>query len=175
VTSSPETAGDWVTVAVLGRTRGNRGELTAQSFSDKPERYQELREVYLFGEGARYEVESAWFHGSTLIFKFHGIDTISAAEALVGSEVRIPRSQRRSLDAGEFYHSDLIGCQVIDRHTGDPIGLVTAFDEGGGSGLLVVGDDLLIPFARSICIEIDLSGRRIVAELPEGLKGLNRP
>jgi 16S rRNA processing protein RimM len=63
---------------------------------------------------------------------------------------------------------------VIDRRTGASIGKVTAFDDGGGSGLLVVGD-LLIPFARAICVEIDPAARRIAVELPEGLLDVNRP
>ena len=67
---------------------------------------------------------------------------------------------------------------MTDRRTGEPLGAVTAWDDGGGSGLLVVGkgdDALLIPFSRSICVEIDPAGRRIVVELPEGLKDINRP
>ena len=31
-----------------------------------------------------------------------------------------------------------------------------------------------IPFARSICVEIDPQGRRIVVDPPEGLLELNR-
>ena len=48
------------------------------------------------------------------------------------------------------------------------------WDEGGASGLLQVGPDLLIPFARSICVSIDVTGKRIEVDLPEGLKDLNR-
>jgi 16S rRNA processing protein RimM len=162
----------WVTVALLGKTRGNRGEITAWPLS-KPERFETLNEVFLFGSGDRFEVESTWFHGDILIFKFAGVDSISAAEALSGAEVRIPASQRALLDPGEFYESDLIGCEVVDRRTGEPIGKVSGFDDAGGSGLLVVGD-LLIPFARSICVDIDPAGRRIAVELPGGLKDLNR-
>lgn len=171
-----EASAEWVTVALLGRTRGNRGELTAISLSSNPDRYGELRDVWLFGDGTRYEVESAWHQGSTLILKFRGIDSISEAEALVGAEVRIPFAQRRQLDAGEFYQADLVGCTVVERATGEAVGTVTAFDEGGGaSGLLVVGTGLLIPFVRSVCVEIDPPARRIVVDLPEGLKDLNRP
>jgi ribosomal 30S subunit maturation factor RimM len=36
------------------------------------------------------------------------------------------------------------------------------------------GGELLIPFAGSICTEIDPSRRRILVDLPEGLKDLNR-
>jgi ribosomal 30S subunit maturation factor RimM len=67
VTSSPD---GWIAIAVLGKTRGNRGELTAFPLSGKPERYQALEEVFLFGSGARYEVESTWLHNGTLVFKF---------------------------------------------------------------------------------------------------------
>jgi 16S rRNA processing protein RimM len=165
---------EWVTVALLGKTRGNRGEVTAFALSGKPERYQALQEVFLFGTGERFEVESTWFHSGALIFKFRGVDTISDAERLAGAEVRVPMSERVPLEAGEFYQSDLLGCDVVDRRTGDRLGRVSGWEEGGGAGLLVVDEDLLIPFVRAICVEIDPAARRIAVELPEGLKDLNR-
>ena len=165
---------EWVTVAVLGKARGNRGELTAYSLSSKPERYTGLTEVCLFGSGERFEVESTWFHQGTLIFKFRGVDTISDAERLSGSEVRIPKSARTPLEPGEFFHSDLVGCDVIDRSSGESYGRVSGWLDSGGPGLLEVEGGLLIPFARAICVEIDPEARRITVELPEGLKDLNR-
>jgi 16S rRNA processing protein RimM len=164
----------WITIALLGRTRGNRGEITALSLSSKPDRYRALHEVYLFGSGERREVEETWFHNGTLIFKFRGVDSISDAELLSGSEVRVPLAERAPLDAGEFFQSDLIGCEVIERATGNRIGAVIDWDESGGAGLLVVEGDVLIPFARAICVEIDPAARRIAVELPPGLKELNR-
>lgn len=181
--SEPLDAG-WVTVAVLGKTRGNRGEITAWALSSKPERYEALPEVFLFGSaenrgtgfiGERFEVESTWFHQETLIFKFRGVDTITDAERLSGLEVRVPMSARTELDPGEFFQSDLVGCEVVDRRTGESLGRVSDWQDSGGPGLLVVGSDLLIPFARAICVEIDPAARRIAVELPEGLKDLNRP
>jgi 16S rRNA processing protein RimM len=171
--------GEWVAIAIIGKTRGNRGEVTAVVLSSKPERFETLQEVWLFGaaagtsRGKRFEVEHTWFHDGTLIFKFRGIDTIGAAEELYGREVRLPAAARVPLDEGEFFQDDLIGCDVIDRRTGESLGGVSAFDESGGAGTLVVGD-LLIPFARAICVEIDPAARRIAVELPEGLKEINR-
>ena len=170
--SPPESA--WITVALLAKTRGNRGEITAISLSSKPERFENLREVWLFGTGERYEVEFTWFHDATLIFKFRGVDSISDAEKLSGSEVRVPFSERVTLDPGEFFESDIVGCEVVDRRTGKSLGRVREWQEGGGAGLLAVGD-LLIPFVRSICVEIDPAARHIAVELPEGLEDLNRP
>jgi 16S rRNA processing protein RimM len=168
-------ADEWIAIAVLGKTRGNRGEITAFPLGGKPERYRALEEVFLFGTGARYEVESAWFHNGTLIFKFRGVESISAAEALAGAEVRVPLEQRTPLEQGEFFQDDLVGCQVVDRRTGQPLGTVSGWQDGGGPGLLVVDGGLLIPFARSICVEIEPAAKRIAVELPEGLKDLNRP
>jgi 16S rRNA processing protein RimM len=165
----------WVTIALLGKTRGNRGEVTAVALSSKPERFQSLKEVWLFGAGNRFEVESTWFHDSTLIFKFRGVDTISAAELLAGCEVRIPAADRVPLGEGEFFHDDLVGCEVIERRTGAALGRVTRFDESGGAGNLVVESGLMIPFARAICVEINPAERRIAVELPEGLKDLQQP
>ncbi len=168
MSSSPA---DWVTVALLGRARGIRGEVTAISFS-KPERYQSLREVFLFPEGSRREVESAWFHDNRLILKFRGVDTMSDAERLAGCEVRVPRSERVPLEPGEYFESDLIGCEVVERDGGASLGRVTALQDAGGSGVLEVEGGLLIPFARAICVAIEPEARRIVVDLPEGLKEL---
>lgn len=164
----------WVTIALLGRTRGNRGELTAIPLSSKPERFADLQAVFLFGTGERFTVQETWFHGDTLIFKFEGIDSISDAERLSGAEVRVPMPERVALDEGEYFLDDLVGCEVVEHRTGVPIGRVTSFEEGGGGGGLLAIGDLLIPFAKSICVEIDPAAKRIAVELPEGLKDLNR-
>jgi 16S rRNA processing protein RimM len=118
------------------------------------------------------EVENTWMHGDELIIKFRGVDTISDAEKLAGAEVAIPFEQRAPLDEGEVYLSDLIGCEVFDA-AGQSLGLVTDFEETGATPLLRVGDKLLIPFAKSICTEIDPANKRIVVSPPEGLLDLN--
>jgi 16S rRNA processing protein RimM len=170
---------EWVAIALLGKPRGNRGELTAVNLSHKPERFAELREVFLLlpgkTAGERLELESTWFHDGRLILKFAGVDTIADAERWVGAEVRIPFSQRAAPEPGAYFQSELIGCEVVERAGGEPLGRVVAWDDGGGNGLLVLDSGLMIPFAREICVEIDPAARRIAVELPPGLKELNRP
>ncbi len=172
-----------MTLALLGRTWGRRGELAAVSVSSGLERFRQLEEVFLFGDAGVREpavIESVWEHRGLLIFKFRGVDSISEAERLEGAEVRVPREQRAALPEGEFYQADLVGCEVIERATGERLGTVTGWQEYGGPALLEVsppdseGEPLLIPFARAICTEIDPAGKRIVVELPEGLKELPR-
>jgi len=162
---------EWVTVAVLGRARGIRGEVTAFALS-KPERYASLREVFLYPEGSRREIESAWFHDNRLILKFRGVDNMSEAERLAGFEVRVPRGERVRPEPGEYFESDLIGCEVIERDGGASLGRVTGFEDAGSSGVLEVEGRLLVPFVRAICVAIEPEARRIVVDLPAGLKEL---
>jgi 16S rRNA processing protein RimM len=166
---------DWVTIALLGKPRGNRGELTALSFSSKPERFQSLERVFLSGHPDPFEVEEIWEHKGALVFKLAGIDSISDAEKYYGCEVRLPTTERAPLDPGEYYHSDLIGCDVINRATGQSLGKVKSLQDAGGGGLLVIGDDLLFPFATGLCKLIDIANRRIEVDVPAGLLELNQP
>jgi 16S rRNA processing protein RimM len=52
-------------------------------------------------------------------------------------------------------------------------GVVQAVEDFGGGPLLEVkledGREVLVPFARSICKEIDVAAKTIRAEVPEGL------
>ena len=110
-----------------------------------------------------------------MIFKLAGVDSISDAERLVGADVCIPREERPAPPEGEYYQTDLIGCEVVDP-AGQRIGTVRSWHEYGATPLLGVltteGKELLLPFATSICTSIDIAARKIVAELPEGLADL---
>jgi 16S rRNA processing protein RimM len=151
------------------RARGNKGELAAVPLTSQPDR---LKSVFV--NQIPMEVENTWMHGDRLIFKFQGVDTISDAEKLAGAEVSVPFEQRAELTDDEVYQSDLIGCEVFDA-AGRSLGVVTEFEETGGAPLLHVGTNLLIPFAKSICLTIDPANKRIVVNLPDGLLDLNPP
>ncbi len=171
----------WVTLARLARAWGRRGELIADSLTSGAERFNGVKEVFLFGTESAggmprpIGIESVWDHRGRLVFKFQGVDSIDQAEALQGLDVRLPRSERAPLADGEFYQSDLIGCEVVERSNGERVGVVVDWVDNGGPQLLEVqgeGKPLLIPFVKAICVEIDVPGRRIAVELPEGLKDL---
>jgi 16S rRNA processing protein RimM len=125
---------------------------------------------------APMEVEHAWTHGDHVIFKFKGVDTIADAERLAGAQVEIPIEQREAIPEGEYYRSDLIGCEVFDERC-RLLGTVRDWQDTGGTPLVEVrtpeGKELLIPFAASIFARIDLEARRIEVALPEGLLDLN--
>jgi 16S rRNA processing protein RimM len=132
-------------------------------------------------DGSRRTVEIEFFrrqHGR-FVMKFVGIDSIEAAEKIVGAELRIPETDLPEAEEGSFYTFHLRGCRVYAAHDGvdEYIGDVTDVLDGGGTQLLQIGsgrDETLIPFAESIVKKIDLAARRIEVELPEGLRELNK-
>ncbi len=166
-------AAEWVTVAVLGRPRGNRGEVTATGFSSHADRYARLQTVHLFGEGKPYTVEEVWEHNGKLVFKFQGVNSISEAELLRGFEVRVPKTERPVLEAGEFFLADLVGCELRDRVSDKLYGKVTGWEEGSAQVLLDIDDGkMLVPFVKAICTQIHPELGYIKVDLPEGLDSL---
>ena len=100
---------------------------------------------------------------------------MDAAEALAGSELRISDAALQPLPTGSYYHHDLIGCSVETLH-GEKIGRVSAVDgDEAGSRLVVQArtGEVLIPMVEGICRSVDVPGKRIVVEPPEGLLDLN--
>jgi 16S rRNA processing protein RimM len=171
----PDSGENWVAVGKLIRPRGNRGELIAEIYSSQPGRAEKLKDVMLEVDGRRRpsQIENVWHHDGRPVLKFAGIDSIGEAESWAGADVLVAEAERAQPGEDEFSHADLIGCRVI---ADTELGTVAGVEDYGASPLLRVetADDreILIPFARSICREIDIAEKTIRVELPEGLLDL---
>ena len=89
----PDDQPSFIAIARIARTRGNRGEVLADLYTDYPDRFSELEEVWLeFSDGRKQcmVLEETWGHKGREVLKFEGIDTISSAETLIGCWVVIP-------------------------------------------------------------------------------------
>ena len=169
----------YVSIARLVRPRGNRGELICEDLSDDPDRFSEGARVFVRDsrdQRTQHSLEKAWRHKGRLILKFKGVDTISDAEALRGGDVQLTEDEIGPPPQGKHFYSDLIGCKVVDAETGRGIGEVEDILEPGGTLLLQVdaaGREVLIPFVRDICVDIETERKMIRVRMPEGLEGLN--
>lgn len=161
------------------KTQGRRGEVAAELHTDFPERFQEGGYFLAVGEdGIRRKLKlvSSWPHKGQIVLKFEDIDSISAAEALVGCEVQISASDRAKLEAGAAYVSDLVGCSVFDGE--HEIGLVKDVQFGAGEAPLLQVQGIReydIPFAEAFLKNVDVRGKRIKMVLPEGMLDVNAP
>lgn len=176
----PDGSGDWVTIARILGSRGNKGEVEAISETDFPERFESLTSAVLWADCKPRQmvtIENTWFHKGRVILKFAGVDSISDADRLAGYQLQVPETARPALAEGEYYLGDLVGFEVLDTDSGDLIGTVRAWHHFGAHPTLEVVDagtkeELLIPFVPEIC-KVELGEKQIRATLPEGLRGLN--
>jgi 16S rRNA processing protein RimM len=170
-------------MAVVGRVaraHGIRGDVIVNPETDFAEsRFGPGRIVYRVRHGVvePLTVERLRFHRVRPIVGFAGVGTMTDAEAMAGAELRVPLAALEPLPPGTFYRHDLRGCRVETR-AGQPIGEVVRVEgDGGATRLVVLGPagETLVPLAAPICPTVDVVGKRIVIDAPEGLLDLNRP
>jgi len=105
-----------------------------------------------------------------------GITDRDAAEAMRGTEIGIPRDALPATDVGEYYWTDLIGCEVFDQDD-RRLGIATRLFETGANDVLVVRDErpiddgekrpngpnILVPWVQpDVVVEVDVSLQKIV-------------
>ncbi|MGB6688847.1 MAG: ribosome maturation factor RimM [Terracidiphilus sp.] len=191
------TADEWVWLARIRRPQGRKGEVFAEILTDFPEKFAERSRLWLLAEGApvsgsrvlpvanssspprEVALSAFWLHKGGVVLHFAGVDSISAAEALTGQIVAIPRAERVALAEDEAYVADLIGCSIVDVSGPSPITVGEIEDVDRSSSpvaLLIVrgaAGEILIPFAKSYLRRLDLQAKRVEMSLPEGLADLN--
>jgi 16S rRNA processing protein RimM len=178
----------YIAIARIARTRGNRGEVLADLYTDNPERLDDLDEVWLEFDGGGQQkaagsarkklkkLEDVWDHKGRKVLKFEGVDTISDAEEWVGCWVMIPADKAMELPEGTYFNHDLIGCAVSGLD-GTLVGTVSEVLNIADNTQLVVrggGREYLIPAVKSICVEVSIPDKRIIIDPPEGLMDLGR-
>lgn len=178
---------EFVTIARVSKTQGRHGEVAATLLTDFPELFATRKKLFAFGGSAaqggtsgsarrKLDLDEHWFHKGMVVLKFAGVDSISDAETLVGSEIQVPRSERATLGSDEFYVSDLAGCMVTD--SGREIGRVKDVQFGSGEAPLLVIEgekEYLVPFAAAYIQKIALEQKRLEMKLPKGMLELDAP
>ncbi len=113
--------------------------------------------------------------GETFILKLDGIDTIEAAEPLIGSHLGL------SLDAlgGSSLPEELLPCQLIGLDVvlkdGAPFGVVVEMLLGAAQDCLIVereGERYLVPHVPDIVRRVSIEEGIVEIDPPEGLLDL---
>lgn len=164
-------------VGRIARTHGIRGQVAVNPETDFMEDRFRVGRILRVGPAERtreYEIREVRFHKGRPIVQFAGIDTMTDAEALAGAELWVPEAGLAPLPESTFYRHDLIGCEVHDTR-GAGLGRVTGVEGSLDRSYLVVDEHLLVPLVGGICVSVDIAGRRVTIDPPEGLLDLNRP
>ncbi len=180
--SDAEFPADAIEVARVLDAWGVKGWIRVQPYAKDPQALFSSRRWFLrppenppgrlAREGAAplptlLRIAEAREHGDDVIAALRDIGDRTAAEALRGARIFVPRSSFPTAGSDEFYWVDLIGTQVVNRD-GVRLGQVIGLLDNGAQSVLRVRDgeapERLIPFVAAFIDQVDLPGRRILVD-----------
>ena len=170
-----------VSLGCIVKPQGNKGEVRVLLHAaEGKENLEEGKEVHLELKGESYNLELESVREipgkEKLIFiKFKGIENRAEAYKLVGYQIKIKEKDLKPLEKDTFYFFQLKGCRVKDKQNRF-LGKVEDLLSAGENELLIVKKgkrEILIPFARSICLHVDVEKKEIIVDPPDGLLNLN--
>ncbi|MBY6242348.1 ribosome maturation factor RimM [Methylosinus sp. Sm6] len=156
----------------LGAAHGVRGEIRLQSFTVDPAAISTYGPLFDASGKRRFIVSSLRSLGKDMfIARLQGVSDRSAAEALTGVELYVPREALPTPDEDEFYLADLEGLRAETR-AGATLGVVIGVRNFGAGDILEIappegGETLLLPFTKAVIPVVDIAGGRVVAEPPD--------
>lgn len=159
-----------IVVGAIAGAFGVRGEVRLKSFCAVPEAIEAYGPLWTADGSRSFTIGLTRPIPQGFAARLGGIDSKEEADALKGTELFADRARLPNLPADEFYHSDLIGLQVVDTG-GAPLGRVRAvLNHGAGDILEVAGggeaQTLLLPFTLKVVPTVDLASGRIVVDPP---------
>ena len=176
---------DAVEVGRIVDAWGIKGWIKVQPFSSDPQALFSSRRWFIqppagkprpSGAPAlptRLRITQAKDHGDVVVASAQEVPDRSAAEALKGARIFVPRSSFPTAGNDEYYWIDLIGLSVVNRQ-GEALGTVAdLLDTGAHSVLRVVYQEAgekpsegerLIPFVAQYIDQVDLPGRCILVD-----------
>jgi len=165
---------DRVTVGLIERSFGVRGEVKVRSLSDVPGRLEGLRRVSLVAKnGTTWETDVTHVRraGAGYIVGLAGLTTPEEAALWRGGLIQTARGAVPGLPDGQYYECDLIGLTVY-RETGQLIGVLEEIFEFSGNHVFAVRQgtkEVLIPAAKELITAVDVGARRMTVRLIDGL------
>jgi 16S rRNA processing protein RimM len=160
-------------VGAVAGSYGVRGEVRLKSFCADPAAIAGYGPLWTEDGSRSFAVTLGAQVKNGFAARLSGVATKEQADGLRGLRLYVDRALLPGLPEDEFYHADLLGLEVRDTG-GTLLGTVRAIhDHGAGDLLEILAPDrtstLLLPFTRAVVPLVDLAGRRIVADPPEGL------
>lgn len=161
---------EYITVGIIGKAHGIKGEVIVHPMTYDANRFFELDRVFTVSKIVKeltIERVSEFKNGLKIKFK-ESIDR-NFAESIRNTEIQIPESEKIELPDDVFFIHDLIGCDVYDSQN-NLIGQVTKIQESTAYDIYVVQTEkkeVLIPGISQFVKDVDIENKRInISEIP---------
>jgi 16S rRNA processing protein RimM len=160
-----------VCVARIGAAHGIRGEVKLWPFTQDPMAVGDYGPLETEDGKRTFEIETVRAASDHLVARLKGVSDRDAAQALTNIDLYVPRDRLPPIeDDDTFYHSDLVGLDVVDKH-GAQIGTVRALHNFGAGDIIEImplgsGEPLMLPFNETTVPNIDFEAKQIVVVPP---------
>lgn len=124
-----------VTLAAVIGAHGVSGEVRLKLFGDGPESLKRYKSLHAGDRALTLKAIRPGPNGA--VARFAEIGDRTAAEALRGTELTVPRSALPPLEAGEYYHVDLIGLPCV-TDAGEAVGTIMQVENFGAGDILEI-------------------------------------
>lgn len=164
---------DRICVGAIAGSFGVRGEVRLKSFCADPQAIGDYAPLYSEDGAQKYDVTLTRVIKNGFAARLSGVTSKEQADDLKGTQLFADRDKLPVLPDDEYYHSDLIGLEVLDTG-GTSLGVVRAVHNHGATDLLEIhgpglSATVLLPFTSVAVPTVDTGAGRIIADPPEGL------
>ena len=150
-------------VGKIVNTHGVRGEVRVIRITDFDDRFEVGNTLYLIKENEQHRkliIADHRTHKQFDLLLFEGLDNINDVEHFKGAHLKIKEEQLTDLNEGEYYHHEIIGCDMFTV-SGEKIGTIKEVLSPGANDVWIVkqakGKDILIPYIKDVVKEVDIT------------------
>lgn len=183
----------YLRIGVITKPHGLKGEVKVFSTTDYPERFKEVEQVVLKTPKGDVEtrIQSAKLISGMAVVKFAAYNDVEEVKNLHGTEIYIDRRYGQTLEEGEYYIADLIGCRVFADEdlsaypalslSGNVLGTVKDVIQTGANDVYLVDTgvkskknpqnnmEVLLPVIPQCILNVDIEEAKILVHIMEGL------
>ncbi|MGN0653938.1 MAG: ribosome maturation factor RimM [Oscillospiraceae bacterium] len=152
-------------------TRGIKGEVRVQPWSDSPDFLCEFDTLYLDEGKKSIEIEHSFVQKNVVVMKLKGVDTVEKAQDMRNKILFMDRNDVE-LCEGSYFVQDLLGLMVIDADKNEEIGSLCDVTETGANDVYHIKSgekEYLIPAIPDVIEKIDLDGGKMYIHKMKGL------
>ena len=167
-----------IKIGTIVNAVGLKGEIKVYNFSENPDRYEKLEEIYLLidGDHKPYRIEKVRYKGSTVILKLVGIDDRNESETMKNIDIYMDEDDLEELPEGVYYVKDVLTdtpqkVYVVERREllKQRQERINGRSNGENKNRMKRKPDILIPGVDEFILNIDMENNTITVRVIEGL------
>ena len=164
---------EWATIGKIVAPFGVRGEMKVFSLTDIPDRFAQLKSIFLGPDYVSYKITAVRpYRGDMVILKLEGVDDPAIVDTLRGCDLSIPLDKLAKLPQDSYYQHDILGIRVVTL-AGREVGTIIDIMETGSNDVYVVrgedGPQILLPAIKDVVKQVDLIRQMMYIEPMAGL------